>query len=59
MNCGLKYNADWNAAINIGSVLFAERRGRWATEDLARAEDELAYKPMSLEVGNHDKESYV
>lgn len=59
MKCGLKYNADWNAAINIGSVLFAERRGRWAIEDLARAEDELAYKPMSLEVGNHDQESHV
>jgi len=52
LDCGLHYDADWNAAINIGQLVFAERLGRWATEGLAYAGDELTYKPASPEVRN-------
>jgi transposase len=48
--CGLQYNADWNAAINIGSGFFATRLSQWAREGLAYAGDELTYKPVSPEV---------
>jgi putative transposase len=50
LDCGAQYNADWNSAINIGSVLFATRLSGQATEGLAHAGDELAYKPASPEV---------
>ncbi len=50
LHCGLQYNADWNAAINIGSVFLPEALNRRATEGLAYARDELAYQPTSLEV---------
>lgn len=49
-NCGIKFNADWNSAINIGSVLFAERLGPRARAGLAYAGDELVHKPASPEV---------
>lgn len=48
--CGLQYNADWNAAINIGSFFLPGALSRRATEGLAHARDELAYPPTSLEV---------
>lgn len=50
LHCGLQYNADWNAAINIGSVFLPEALNRRAMEGLAYARDELAYQPTSLEV---------
>jgi transposase len=49
-DCGLQYNADWNAAINIGSFFLPKAPNRRATEGLASARDELAYPPMSLGV---------
>jgi transposase len=52
LDCGLQYNADWNSAINIGSVFSAKRLSRKATEGLAHSKDELAHQPTSLEVGN-------
>lgn len=55
LNCGSRYNADWNGAINIGSVFFAARLSRQAIEGLAYARDELAYKPASLETRNLKK----
>ena len=48
--CGLQYNADWNAAINIGSFFFAKRMSRRAIEGLAQTEDEPVQKPASPEV---------
>lgn len=50
LNCGLQYNADWNSAINIGSVFLPVAQSRRAKEGLAQAGDELAYKPTSPEV---------
>lgn len=50
LQCGLRYNADWNAAINIGSVFLPEALNRVATEGLAYSRDDLAYPPTSLEV---------
>jgi transposase len=50
LDCGLQYNADWNSAINIGSVFFATRLSRRATEGLAYAGDEFANKRTSPEV---------
>jgi len=41
-DCGLQYNADWNAAINIGSVLLPAALSRGATGGLAYAGDEPA-----------------
>lgn len=52
LDCGLQYNADWNAAINIGSVFFAHRLGRRATAGLAQARDELGHNRASLEAEN-------
>jgi transposase len=49
LDCETQYNADWNSAINIGSVFFAARLSRKAIEGLAHAGDELAYKPASPE----------
>jgi len=43
-DCGLQYNADWNSAINIGSVFFAERLSRLGAVDSPKAGDELAPK---------------
>lgn len=56
LKCGLEYNVDWNAAINIGSVLFAARLSRRATEGLAHAGDELANMPASSESENVDSD---
>jgi len=53
LNCGLQYNADWNAAINLGSVFLPEALSRGATEGLAYAGDELVYKPASPETENN------
>lgn len=53
LNCNLRYNADWNSAINIGSCFFAERMSRRTMVGVAYARDELAHKPMSLEVRRH------
>jgi hypothetical protein len=47
--CGLQYNPDWNAAINIGSVFFATWLSRQATKGLAHAAYMLTYKPASPE----------
>lgn len=41
-NCGLQYNADWNSAINIGSVFFAERLSRLGAVDSPEAGEDLA-----------------
>jgi hypothetical protein len=49
LDCGLQYNADFNGAINIGSVFLPIAQSRRATEGLAYAGNELAYKPVSLE----------
>jgi len=51
-DCGVQYNADWNSAINIGSVLLPVALSRRATEGLAQAGDELAYKRASPEAEN-------
>jgi putative transposase len=51
-NCELWYNADLNAAVNIGSRFLAAPLTRTATEGLAQAGDELAHKPASPEVEN-------
>lgn len=48
-DCGLQYNADWNSAIKIGSVLMPAALSLRATVGLAHAEDELAHKPTSPE----------
>jgi len=47
LDCGLRYNADWNAAINIGSVFLPAALRRRATVGLAYAGDELAQKPRT------------
>jgi len=47
LDCGLQYNADWNSAINIGSAFLPVALGRGATEGLAHAGEDSAYKPMS------------
>ena len=52
LDCGLQYNADWNAAINIGSVLLPTALSRRATEGLAQAGDELGYHQVSPEAEN-------
>jgi putative transposase len=49
LDCGLHYNADWNSAINIGSVFLPAALNRKAIEGLACAGDELAQKPASPE----------
>jgi len=41
-DCGLQYNADWNSAINIGSVFFAERLSRLGAVDSPKAGEDLA-----------------
>jgi len=41
-DCGLQYNADWNSAINIGSVFFAERLSRLGAVDSPEAGEDLA-----------------
>jgi len=41
-DCGLTYDADFNAAVNIGSSILAEPRSRWVEVDPARTSDELA-----------------
>jgi transposase len=51
-NCELIYNADYNAAINIGSPFLPMAATRQATDDLAYARDEqareiVAYEPRS------------
>jgi transposase len=51
-NCELVYDADYNAAINIGSPFLPMARTRRATDDLAYARDEqareiVACKPRS------------
>jgi len=52
LSCGLSYNADWNAAINIGSSFFAKRMSRRASEGSAQTGNEPVQKPVSPEVGN-------
>lgn len=52
-NCELWYNADFNAAINIGSSFLATPMNRRATEDLAYSGDEQAseaYEPRNVEL---------
>jgi len=49
LNCGLQYNVDWNSSINIGSVFLPAALSRRATEGLAQAGEDSAYKPMSPE----------
>jgi len=41
-HCGLQYNADWNSAINIGSVFFAERLSRLGAVDSPETGKDLA-----------------
>jgi len=41
-NCGLQYNADWNAAINIGSVFLPMALNRMGEDDTPKAWNELA-----------------
>lgn len=49
LDCGLQYNADWNAAMNIGLVFLPTALSRGATEGLAYAGEDSAHKPMSPE----------
>jgi transposase len=49
LDCGLQYNADWNAAMNIASVFLPAALSRGAIEGLAYAGEDSAYKPMSPE----------
>lgn len=49
LDCGLQYNADWNAAMNIGSVFLPTALSRGVTGGLAYAGEDSAYKPMSPE----------
>jgi len=55
LECALQYNADWNSAINIGSVFLPAALSRRAIEGLAYAGDELAHKPISPEVEGFDR----
>jgi transposase len=48
-NCELIYNADYNAAINIGSRFLPKATTRQATDDLAYAGDEQAREIVSCE----------
>jgi transposase len=41
-HCGLQYNADWNSAMNIGSVFFAKRLSRLGAVDSPEAGEDLA-----------------
>jgi len=41
-DCGLQYNADWNSAINIGSVFLPEALNRMGEDDTPTAWNELA-----------------
>jgi putative transposase len=41
-NCGLQYNADWNSAINIGSVFLPEALNRMGGDDTPKAWNEVA-----------------
>jgi transposase len=50
LDCSLQYNADWNSSINIGSVFLPAALSRRATEGLAQAGEDSAYKPMSPEI---------
>lgn len=52
LNCGLEYNADWNSAMNIGSVFLPVALSRRAGEGSAHAGNELAHKPSSPESEN-------
>jgi transposase len=48
-NCELVYNADYNAAINIGSPFLPTAATRRATDDLAYARDEQAREIVACE----------
>jgi len=48
-NCELVYNADYNAAINIGSPFLPMATTRRATDDLAYARDEQAREIVACE----------
>jgi transposase len=48
-NCELIYNADYNAAINIGSRFLPRATTRWATDDLAYARNEQAREIVACE----------
>ena len=48
-NCGLQYNADYNAAINIGSPFLPMAAIRQATDDLAYTRDEQAREIVACE----------
>jgi transposase len=49
-NCELIYNADYNAAINIGSRFLPKATTRRATDDLAYARDEQAREIVACEL---------
>jgi len=71
-DCGLQYNADWNSAINIGSVFFAERLSRPGAVDSPEAGEDLASQASeprsphpfmggskSLEMINREKSVFI
>jgi len=57
-DCGLQYNADWNSAINIGSVFLPEALSRRAIEGLAHSGDELTHKSLNPEVPDSNINSH-
>jgi len=63
-HCGLQYNSDWNSAINIGSVFFAERLSRLGAVDSPEAGEDLASEaseprsPQPSDVGEVTRNAY-
>ncbi len=51
-NCELIYNADYNAAINIGSRFLPKATTRWATDDLAHTGNEPPREIVGGEPGS-------